>query len=98
MNEPGMSTYSEQIDTVFHTQDEHGQSFDIVLIEVTAGKSSPRQEQFSLLFQAPVETAPLQGLYAMEHEAMGHLDLFLVPVKKDEKALYMEAVFNRLRE
>jgi hypothetical protein len=37
-------------------------------------------------------------MFRLEHDKIGAIDLFLVPVRKDEQGLYYEAVFNRLLE
>ena len=38
-----------------------------------------------------------QGMYQLQHDQLGALELFLVPVGRDHEGLYYEAVFNRLR-
>jgi hypothetical protein len=35
-----------------------------------------------------------QGVYPLDHEAMGAFELFLVPVGKNERGYQYEAVFN----
>jgi hypothetical protein len=68
----------------------------LTLVEVSALRSSPRHESFSLLFRG-VEARPLpQATWTLGHAALGELDIFLVPVGQDERGRYYEAVFNRL--
>lgn len=70
--------------------------FELVLIQVTEQQGAPRQEVFSLLFRGPAERPLGQGICPLEHERLGRLAIFLVPVGRDEAGLLYEAVFNRL--
>lgn len=51
-------------------------------------------ERFSLFFDGPGDIRLPQQIYRLEHEKMGELDLFLVPISGDEKGFRYEAVFN----
>ncbi len=52
----------------------------LVLDRLEPGPSPPGQEQYSLFFRAD-GSAPLdQRIYHLDHQAMGGMDLFLVPV------------------
>jgi hypothetical protein len=57
-----------------------------------------RQERFSIVFHGPRERLLQQGLYQVQHDQLGDLELFLVPVGQDQTSIYYEAVFNRLRQ
>ena len=56
---------------------------------------------FSLLFRGPKEQLFGQANYRLTHEAIGEIELFLVPILDprpiDERILY-QAVVNRLKE
>ena len=54
-------------------------------------------ERFSLYFTGPDRYLP-QHVYRIEHEQMGALDLFLVPVGKLDNGFRYEAVFNYFKE
>lgn len=72
---------------------------EVELSEVTEGPERPGQETFSLLFRGPPGPLIAQRTYALRHERLGELSLFLVPVGPDKKGRQCyEAVFNRLRE
>jgi hypothetical protein len=75
--------FEQNLNTKFWLRDGAAQSYAMDLIELADGHSTPRQEQFSLLFP-------------LKHDAIGELDLFLVPVGQDETGTFYEAVFNRL--
>jgi hypothetical protein len=70
------------------------------LIEVTVlGSKEPNSEwgdrrPFSLLFQGPKAPMLHQQVYTLEHEAMGQLGLFLVPLGTDKTGARYEAVFT----
>lgn len=92
------AVFAENLNTRFRVNHQDAAVLEVELIEVKPGRSTPRQEQFSLLFQAPQDVPLQQGMFRLEHDKIGAFDLFLVPVRKDEQAFYYEAVFNRLRE
>jgi len=53
-----------------------------------------RTEPFTLLFRGPQEPRLAQGIHRLEHELLGTLEIFLVPVRPDEGGPLYEAVFN----
>ena len=58
-----------------------------------------REESFTLLFRATTEIDLRQTTYRLKHDALGKIELFLVPVgRKDGPWKYYEAVFNRLQQ
>lgn len=93
---PTKEEFSLHSEVVFHAEAGEGEGFDLSLLEVDEVISNEVQESFSLLFRAPGDAPPVQGIYRLEHAGLGKMDLFLVPVKKDESGLYYEAVFNNL--
>jgi hypothetical protein len=91
-------TLDENLNTRFRIMLDGAASMEVELIEVKPGRSTPRQEQFAILFRAPQDAPAQQGLFRLDHDKIGAIELFLVPVRKDEQGLYYEAVFNRLLE
>lgn len=65
------------------------------LIEARRGDWAPPEGRapFSLTFEAPEPALP-QRIYRLEHEQMGGLDIFLVPVARTATGLQYEAVFG----
>jgi len=63
--------------------------------QIQDGRSTPTQEQFSLLFYGPNDCNLGQGTFELEHETMGTFPLFLVPIGPDHQGLRYQAVFNR---
>jgi hypothetical protein len=68
-----------------------GQAFDAELVEVTEIQRAPGgRVPFSLVFQGG-PTPPLpQRIYGVEHERLGAIEIFLVPIAADR----YEAVFT----
>ena len=90
--------FSEYVNTKFLMQYGDSQSAELELISVTDVGSSPRQIQFSLVFLGPNEAPIAQGIYRVNHDKLGALELFLVPIGKDTNGVSYEAVFNRVFE
>jgi hypothetical protein len=67
------------------------------LVEVTEKKADGMQEMFSLLFCGAKDKFLEQGTYDLEHETLGSVTLFLVPIGQDENGYRYEAAFNLLR-
>ena len=80
-------------------------SLDLELAEVTehsAAASGAPRIPFSVLLHGPLRPVMRQGIYRLEHEKLGTLELFIVPVGPDEPsapgqaptAMRYEAVFG----
>lgn len=93
---PTKEQFSEQLDSTFRASLDDGQVLDLHFFKLDSTISNSIQEAFSLMFRAPVDAPPFQNMFRLEHDKLGAMDLFLVPVKKEEDGLYYEAVFNRL--
>lgn len=52
------------------------------------------RDPFSLIFRSESQVVMPQQIYRLKNEAMGPLDIFLVPVGRDPKGTIYEAVFN----
>ena len=93
---PGKAEFKAELNAGFRATGERGSEFDLKLIEVDGHISDERQENFSLLFRAPITMPPEQGIYQMTNETLGELDIFIVPIRNDDDGLYFQAVFNQL--
>lgn len=65
--------------------------------EKAAGEGRP-DNAFSIVFRGPPDRFLAQGIYDLEHEALGTLPIFLVPIQETEKGFLYEAVFTRLEK
>ena len=90
--------FAESLHTKFRLRAETPGPVELELVELTEGTSSPRHEQFALLFRGPLETFLQQAIYQLEHETLGELEMFLVPVGRGQNGFQYEAVFNRFLE
>lgn len=93
MNDP--DAYREHVDSVFHVEHEAG-PVPLRLAEVADQVTSGGFQQFSLFFHGPADRLLPQGTYAMRHDALGSLALFIVPVvgSNAERIVY-QAAFSR---
>ncbi len=93
-----MDTFSGHVGTRFLMHWGDSQTAELKLIDVTDVGSSPRQIQFSLVFQGANDAPIAQSIYRIEHETLGVFELFLVPISKDQTGVRYEAIFNRALE
>ena len=94
-------------DLTFELAEPHaGEAFTLVrgderdeleLAEVAAltGEHLPEgfRRPFSMVFRGGLDLELAQGIHALEHPALGTLELFLVPIGPDEHGTRFEAVF-----
>jgi len=81
----------------FHFTHEHLPDTEARLVQVQPLSDQPGpagRTPFSLLFACDQHAEPVQSVFHLEHEALGGLDVFLVPVGRDERGLLLEAVFT----
>lgn len=90
--------FSENLNTRFRLPLGDSNAAELELIEVVENVATPAQEQFSVFFRGPLEYFFPQHTYHLEHEKLGEMDIFIVPIGKEEHGFRYEAVFNYLRE
>ena len=90
--------FAQQLNTPFRVQSNHDRSLTVELIEATGLHTSDRCEAFSIVFRGPADPFLPQGTYRFDHDEIGAFELFIVPIRQDERGLYYEACFNRLRQ
>lgn len=87
--------FEEQLNTKFRIPVQGGGTpVELELTEVVETMRMPGREQFSVFFRGPLEYIIPQSTYRLEHEKMGNLDIFIVPVGKEPEGFRYEAVFN----
>jgi hypothetical protein len=70
----------------------------VELTDVIERNDSPKLEQFSLIFYNAAGVHVQQAIYDMQHEKLGTISLFLVPLGPHEGVgMDYQAVFNRIR-
>jgi hypothetical protein len=73
------------------------ESAEFELLEVTerAGAARPgSRASFSVVFRGPAQPVLEQRIRRLEHDSMGALELFLVPIGRDAGGVLYEAVFT----
>ena len=94
--------FKQHLNTKFRVRVETPRPLELELVEVKGYAPLPeehrRMERFSAFFQGPPDMLLHQGTHALEHEGLGELLLFLVPVAQNESGFRYEAVFNYFRE
>jgi hypothetical protein len=92
-------SFSQRLGDIFRIALQSGQHLNLELIEAAAlpaqGKAS-RAQPFTLLFKSEESGFLPQNTYRLQHEKMGELDIFLVPVGPDKNGQGMcyESIFN----
>lgn len=72
-----------------------GGDVPLVLEEVASlGERPGHREPFSLLFRSPDGPVLPQQIWPLRSEAMGDLEVFLVPIARDDRGVVYEAVFT----
>lgn len=89
------ATFRTQCGTTFRVIRD-GEEVPLLLAEIVDGPSYGSMESFSLFFHGPADRLLEQATYTFEHDALGSLVLFVVPVlgSNAERIVY-EAMFVR---
>jgi hypothetical protein len=92
-----LEAFEPYVEQTFRVSGAGDVAFEAELIEAspmgrTVGPNGRRA--FSLVLRGPETSTPLQQVYRVEHEAVGTLDLFLVPIGPDAEGMRYEAVFT----
>jgi len=93
------ATFAPYVNTVFRIYPDTSKTLKTTLVSVAdigpiPDKTVVGRECFALNFRG---SEPLrQNTYRIEHDALGRLDLFLVPMGKNKRGRYYQAVINRL--
>lgn len=93
---PEHAEFLKHLKTKFKIRLSEEETIEAELTEVSEHLVSPRQERFSIVFRTANEMFLGQGLRTLEHDQIGAVELFLVPIGRSEEGTDYEAVFNRL--
>ena len=90
-----LDTFKPAVGDTFTVGSEGGAKIELLLIEAMpkdAGPHAPRPP-FSLLFQGPADPLLPQATYRFENGSLGALEIFIVPLGRDEHGAVYEAFF-----
>ncbi len=103
LRELRLESFQPCLNQTFHIVPEGADPVAAELIEATDlrrknpdGSVDESYQAFSLVFGIPSTVRLVQKIYRVEHERMGSMDIFLVPIAPDRKGNRMEAVFNMM--
>jgi hypothetical protein len=90
--------FARHLGTAFRLRRPDGEALELTLLEASLHPHLPHapghRQGFSVVFRGASPTHLPQGIYRLDHDLMGSLDLFLVPIGPREGAMCYEAVFN----
>jgi hypothetical protein len=90
-----IETFRPIVGQAFAVGEEGGALVDLLLVEAQpsdAGAHAPRPA-FSLLFHGPADPLLPQATYRFEHPSLGAMEIFIVPLGRDEHGATYEASF-----
>ena len=90
-------TFANELGSPFELDYGAGAPLKLELVEATAAKQSSvgsRRTPFSLLFRGPRQPVLPQKIYPLEHDRLGRLEIFLVPLGPEGAGMCYEAVFT----
>jgi hypothetical protein len=92
--------FSKHVNTMFRVAAEPPLELELTQVKGYLGGANEEtgMERFSAFFFGAGDGILRQGIYPLEHVAMGAFELFLVPVGKTEGGYQYEAVFNYYKE
>ena len=88
------AAFFENLESTFHLRLNGSETLELQLVEVSESRKTRLQEMFSVVFRGRSGGVLPQKIYRLEHEKMGQLDLFLVPISQEGQEVCYEAVFN----
>jgi hypothetical protein len=93
--EATIETFRPAVGDGFTVGGEAGATVELLLVEAEAKDAGPGAPKpaFSLVFHGPAEPALAQGTYPFEHPGIGAMDIFIVPLGRDEHGSVYEALF-----
>ncbi len=96
LNSLTKESWSPYLEQEFQLHIENAKPLSMTLVEVTGLGDKPGQtrEPFSLIFSGPEDLLLDQAIYPLQHEELGSLDIFLVPVGPGREGMHYEAVFT----
>ena len=90
-----LETFRPAVGQPFTVGDEGGERVELILAEAAAGDPgghAPRPP-FSLLFHGPADPFLPQATYRFENGLLGAIEIFVVPLGRDEHGSVYQAVF-----
>jgi hypothetical protein len=92
-----LETFTPHVGQAFDVLQPEGRRVTLTLTEATPAPtdSDPRRRRaaFSLIFRPTEPLSMPQGMYRLERDGLGAIDMFLVPILPDRDGARIQAVF-----
>jgi hypothetical protein len=97
-----LATFADRIGEPFLIYASADHTLELALVEArslasdgTRAEGSRRaREPFSIVFKGPAAPVMPQSIYALAHDSLGSLELFLVPIGPDRDGMLYQAIFT----
>lgn len=91
-----LETFRPAVGQPFTVGDEGGAEVELILAEAAEADARPHAPgpSFSLLFHGPADPFMPQATYRFVHASLGAMEIFIVPLGRDEHSTVYEAVFS----
>ena len=87
--------FRPHVGETFVVRAEDGAGPELEMVEARGlGESFREREAFALLFRGPAEPALPQATYRLDHDRLGALEIFIVPVACSDAGADYEAIFT----
>ena len=97
MKHVSLAEFQHALHTKFGVQLPEGRA-EFMLAEIEVQDAPRGQERFSLILKGSESRFLPQGTYMLEHEQLGELPLFMVPIGKEQDTILYQIVFHRFVE
>jgi len=99
LNTACLADFASRVGTEFRVTTQPGSAIAMELVEtapLTASRSLAQRQAFSLIFRGPRNRLLDQRIHTLEHDRLGRLGLFLVPIGPgaDGNGPYYQVIFN----
>lgn len=94
-----VSEFADCVGTRFRVHAAAAQVWDLELTEATslgsaAGRTPTNRDPFSLIFRGALQPILPQQIYKFEHDRLGTLEMFIVPIGPDNQGMRYQAIFT----
>ncbi len=92
-----LASFSDCLGTPFRLDASEALSLELTLIEAEGTRFALRPDgspPFSLIFRGPMRPILPQKIHRLDHEMLGVLELFMVPIGSDHTGMCYQVIFN----
>lgn len=87
--------FAAHLGSIFRIEGDDQTFLPVTLVEASPAKyPGEHREPFTLVFRSASDQVLPQHLYAIDHDVIGRLEIFLVPLRRVEAGVEYAATFN----